>query len=65
MTRVAHGILVPTGDVSAMAASIRSLTNPETHQHYHKQALRRGQDFDIDQTIDQYAGILENMLENG
>lgn len=61
-TQVEHGILVPTGDVPAMAGAIRALAEPKVYRHYREQATRRAQDFDLDQTIGQYAGILEAAL---
>jgi N-acetylgalactosamine-N,N'-diacetylbacillosaminyl-diphospho-undecaprenol 4-alpha-N-acetylgalactosaminyltransferase len=59
MCEVENGILVPPGDAGAMAQAMRSLTVKTTHQRYAQAAERRADDFDLGQTINSYAAILD------
>uniref|UniRef100_A0A832M575 Glycosyltransferase n=1 Tax=Oscillatoriales cyanobacterium SpSt-402 TaxID=2282168 RepID=A0A832M575_9CYAN len=59
------GMMVPTGDVNALAAGIKQvLTQPELKHHYREQAQQRSRDFHYLNTSQQYLEFCQNILSS-
>jgi N-acetylgalactosamine-N,N'-diacetylbacillosaminyl-diphospho-undecaprenol 4-alpha-N-acetylgalactosaminyltransferase len=62
-TREAFGMLVPVGDVAAMAAAIRQLDEDDGERDaLAAAAARRGADFDIARAVDRFRAVLEEAV---
>ncbi|MFL5822288.1 MAG: glycosyltransferase, partial [Solirubrobacteraceae bacterium] len=60
------GILVPDGDVNAMAAAVRSLLDDEVRWlEFSGRGLERVREFSWERSVDQHAQILTALAERG
>jgi glycosyltransferase involved in cell wall biosynthesis len=56
----ACGLLVPVGDVGAMAEALRRLADPATGEQFGKRAARRMEDFRVEAIAARYAEIIRH-----